>query len=304
MTTTFPLGWGKTPWGRGPWGTGLSVPLQLVSAVAVRENAVRLQFNVTPLYTGTFDLGDASDPQYYNVQNDPTTTGMDGQPCRPVNVGQAVLVTNVPDSFGTLIDVEVDRPFSPFPGRYTVSCIGLIAFETMAPLDPAHRSLPFLGVAQGISPATPADFAGSRDIANPMFPAELAGYGYALSQQVLKILGTIPIDSTGDYATDNQQVNLRKRILRRLFTRKGGFAHLGPGYGVGLLARIKKASKASDRADISTDATQQIKQEPGVVDAQVVITSDPSGSGLWYVNVRVKTLTGNDNFSFALPSGP
>lgn len=77
------------------------------------------------------------------------------------------------------------------------------------------------------------------------------------------VSGTFRVGEDGDYQFDDGLRNLKKRILRRLVTKKGGFAFL-PDYGVGALEAVKKLNMAATRQMIADEAQRQIAREPDV----------------------------------------
>lgn len=280
-------GWGGGEWGQTPWGGGDESFLQLLSAEPIRENVVRLFFSAAPLFTGLLNANDASNPARYDIGPIEGTTDGDGVPTRDVDVVLAERAL-VAQSFGRAIDVTVDRPFSPFPARYFVAVNQLVT-STGTLLGGGGTGVGFYGLYRFIAPPNPAKTVPSRDIANPQ--STFAALATSQSSDP-RVLGTIPIDDTGDYAFDEGIVNLKKRIYRRLVTTKGRFAHL-PGYGVGILTHIKRLNLAAVRAQVVADAESQISQEPDVAEARVSIVNDPTVPNLLRVRVRVRATIGN-----------
>ena len=145
MTLPAPSGWGGGRWGSTGWGGAEVDDLRLVSATAVRENAVRLVFNYAPFFDGLLSPNDASNARRYSVVGVAGTQGLDQLPVRPVGVLFAQ-VADVVESAGTILDVFVDRPFSPYPAQYIVGVNNLLSFGSSLPLDPAFASIKFFGV--------------------------------------------------------------------------------------------------------------------------------------------------------------
>lgn len=289
-------GWGESPWGAGEWGAGAgAVDLCLTNALAVRENVVRLTFNAGVYFTAWLDPFDASVPERYAVTPvDTSPFGLDGLPPRPVAVVRADLAL-VPLSFGAIVDVTVDRPFSPWPSEYVVAVNGLVS-TTGALLLPGCTSLVFAGLYRALRVQSIDAPAPSRDIANPNTVRDQAGI-LAAGQEFA--LGTIPIGSDGDYAFDQGLVNLRKRIFRRLLTRPGAFAHM-PTYGVGVASYGKRLGTAAVRAQLAAAAEQQIRNEPDVREVKVSLLTDPLNPSIVRLNVNVRTIAGLE-MDLALP---
>lgn len=280
-------GWGGEPWGGGQWGGGIPGAggslLRLIGAFSLRENVIRLQFNDPVFFPMTLEPGDASDLVGYEVVT-VGGVGMDGQPIRAVSVAEIALA-DVPNPDGTLLDLSVDRMLSHYPCQYMVSVSG-IESASGVPLDTTSSSASFFGLRRQIVPKSLDAAHPNRDVANPQVLSQFDGTGVSPDPT---LLGTLLVDSTGDYATDSGLVSLRKRILRRLLTRTGGFAHL-PDYGVGVIDLIKHLATSSVRAKVVAEAEKQIAQEPDVLKVKVKILSKAPGA--FTIVVLVKTRAG------------
>lgn len=114
----------------------------------------------------------------------------------------------------------------------------------------------------------------SADLANPFMPRDAPGPGSPL--------GTYQIDDVGDWATDSGRTNLRKRVFRRATTLQGQFFHL-PAYGFG--QTLKGLIRPDVLRKLKALAEQQIRLEPDVVSASVVV-STPTPS-IVSLNIRV-----------------
>jgi len=277
------MGHGLTPWGGGPWGLGGTEFLQLLSALAIRENVVRLTFNEAPVFTGVLDPNDGSDSERYIV-TPVLGTMMDGGDPRPVST---IIVARVQQamSLGTIIDVTVDRPFDGYPGRYLVAVNQLISSVSGVLLDPLHSSLQFDGLVQVSTPKTLDVAVPIRDFANPQTLSGLLDPLPVTSD--VGLLGSIPTGDDGDYAFDEGMTSYKKRLFRRLTSAKNRFAHL-PGYGLGPGAKLKQLGKQSVRAMFEADAKQQVMQEPETIDASVNLIVDPNIPGLYRLKMRIK----------------
>jgi hypothetical protein len=93
---------------------------------------------------------------------------------------------------------------------------------------------------------------------------------------------TATIDGDWDVMTGIPQI--KKKILRRLTTAPGAFFHL-PNFGVSIPS--KTMLLPSKILKMQKDLRRQIVQEPGVVDANVTITSNSDGN--LFVSAVVKT---------------
>lgn len=268
-------GYGDSAWGSSPWGTG-GEELRLLSANPIRENVLRLEFNVAPRLSFLADPRDGSLPDRYSVVPVDGTEGRDGLPPRPVSpfeIGRAA----VPLSLGRFVDVTVDRRLSPYPARYLVSVNRLVAFDGM-PLDPARTSVEADGLRRGLPVNLVSRSIGRTDLAGTIErPGEPP---------------FVPADASGDVATDRGLASYRKRVLRRLLTRRGAFAHL-PGYGVGTAAQIKRLATASVRAKIVADAEEQIRREPETESVRATLTPIADEPGAWLLQCEIRAKAGS-----------
>ena len=282
-------GWGASPWGSGEWGAGSVTALQLLAAVAVRENVLCLTFNAAPRFPRTLDPTDASNVERYSIVPVPGTYGADDEPTRPVRV---VLVERaaIPFSFGSVLDVTVDRPFSPWASEYRVA-VNQLETDGGVMLDPSATSLTFPGLYRMLRVQSTSNPLPSRDVANPqtyqdqLDPIPQAGDA--------AFLGVIPVSSDGDYAFDEGVANLRKRVLRRILTAPGGFASL-PGYGVGIAQYGKRLGTAGVRQQLATESERQIALEPDVVSVKVRLFTDPTQPSITRLVATIRSHLGGD----------
>ena len=94
------------------------------------------------------------------------------------------------------------------------------------------------------------------------------------------------IESNNDIAIQDASVSLRKRIYRRVFTDPGGFAW-APGYGVGV--KVKRLVKTGAIQDLANTITEQILQEPDVINAATEVSVDRTEQGTFVnINTRVQ----------------
>jgi len=287
------LGWGFKPWGGG---SGITT-FGLLTAVAVRENVVRLLFSEPVYWTGWLDPFDGSRSELYSVGAVTGTVGIDGKPVRDVAVITAVPSNPTPGAPVNEVDVIVDRPFSPFGTRYIVNASLNLVSVNGTPLDITRTGLEFDGLQRGLAPATPDLQPSGGDIANPQSFSALLDPLPTTDDDSL--LGTFPVDDQGDYARDEGLTSLKKRIIRRLTTRKNAFAHL-PGYGVDMPANVKRLALPGLREALAADAEEQVRQEPEVIDARVTLTNE--GEVTRY-RVKARTNVGN-GLDFSFPFKP
>lgn len=273
-------GWGLGAWGFSPWGGGADDELALLEAHAVRENCVRLSFSVPVRLLRDLAPRDGAILSKYAITADSSTTGLDGLPARPVRPAKAELAL-VENAGGALVDVWTDRPLSHHPSLYTVTVLDL--FSTAgAPLALGSNTASFFGVQAAILAPHVDNVSVGTDLANPVNPNASIGS---------QIAGSYVVDASGDYAADKGLASYRKRVLRRIFTRKGAFAHL-PSYGVGLLDRVKKLARPSDKASLLADIETQVKREPETKSCSPSLTLLDPSRGVWLLQIHATTSFG------------
>jgi len=290
-------GWGSGGFGLSPWGYGAGSVLVLESALAIKENVVRLHFNLAPRFTGTLEPHDAASLDRYNIVTIPGGVGIDEEPVRPV-LPAAVERPAVPGAAGTLIDLTTDRPFSRWPCQYRVSCNNLIAATTGAPLA-AGQSVVFYAVRAGIPSFEPDVQGGVRDIGNPMTKGALFDPLPTAATADSLILGTYQPDGLGDYASDEGIVSYKKRVFRRLMTRRDAYAHL-LGYGIDLPSQVGRLARPGVRESLAVEAERQIGLEPETVAVRVTVVVD--ANNVTRYRVFAQTKLGDTTFDVPLPN--
>jgi hypothetical protein len=282
--------WGLGQWGIGGWGIpGPGDQLELQFADAIRDNVVRLVFNRAVYFTSLETPNDGAAIGHYEVQAVAGTVGEDGLPARPVFVARVDLAA-VEGAGGREIDVTVDRSFSPYPAQYLVSVNGLRA-TTGELLTPGHTSYTFFGAAEIEEQLLPGDILVRGDLANPQTRQAIGSAG---TIGEIEAQGSYPVDETGDYSIDQGLLSYRKRIFRRLITRRGAFAHL-PDYGVGTIDIVKQLSRPRTRETLAAEAEAQIQLEPETVavSVRVRVVEDAQNPGLVFFLVKARTKAGD-----------
>lgn len=260
--------------------------LTVLSALATRENVVRVFFSQPIYFSQLLDVKDGSSVDRYNISIVSTSVGADGLPARPVRVAE-ILVEDVDDT--SVIDVVTDRPFSPYAAQYIVTVNGVWTADQVTALDVSQAAATFYGAFKVLVVPTPHIGMTGRDVANPQSQSSTNGLPNPNSEM---ILGKFVVDDTGDYAFDDGLTSYKKRILRRLMTSPGGFAHLGEKYGVGIPDHSKKLAQSSVLATLTAEAEKQIAQEPETQKVVVKTIVDPSGNGLVKFIILASTKTG------------
>jgi hypothetical protein len=268
-----------------PWGGGSTAAIDLLAALAVRENVVRLSFSAPVYYSGLLDSPDASRVDKFTVAVVAGTVGMDGSAVRAVTVVYSQLPGEIDGlsaaQVGYFLDLVLDRPMTPHPALYLASVAGVFSSDLSDEVS-ASVQVPAvfrkLAVPQADVPRLSRDFANAQ-------AGVIASDGDPLN------LGTLRVDDTGDYAFDEGLTNFRKRAIRRLVTRKGGFAHL-PTYGVGVPYEGKRLATSAVLSRLAADAEAQIGLEPEAAAVRVRPVVDPSVPGLVRFPVVIKPKVG------------
>ena len=241
---------------------------QLVRALSVGGQVVRVVFNAEPKHKSSAAFDDALNGANYQV----TVIAGQGQP--PQCVGVQPVVTFYP-AFGVFnagevaVDVQTDRPLV-VGLRYQIQVsAALLAADTR------HIQAPFVTEFQGES--------------RPVVSLQQRGKMGLVDLSSDPISGGIIVSAEGDWAADNgDTVGTRKRCFRRVLTRKGGFAHLGKGYGLDY--DIKVPATTNKLAGLRSDVQSQLGQEPDVDSVATQVSMD--ARGFLTIGFRAKTKQG------------
>jgi hypothetical protein len=291
MTTPESTGaWGEGTWGAGSWGGGLGTGFQFVDAIAIRENVIRVEFSGLIYFSGLLDPPDASLAANWTVTANGASVGMNGETARDVSV---VLVTVsgeedgvAPGDSGRFLNLTLDRPMTPWPAEYDIAWTNIFSHdltETSEGTASTVATYRQLEIPQVEAPTL------SQDLANPQTLSQ--AQGSLPNPQGKYALGSFGTTDGGDYANDSGSTNLKKRILRRLFTKKGAFLHL-PGYGVGVTDYVKKLGTAANISALRSDAENQIGQEPDVDQVRVTVLINAATPNLIRLRVAVRPKVG------------
>lgn len=243
-----------------PLGSG-SV-LSVASARQVELNAVDVTFSVPPRSSDPGDVRDALNPANWSVLS--------------LSIGARLRLVQFVSRVSELVmRVYFDGELTG-ESSYRITIAGSVIGAAGGALSATCRAVDFATFLRArvlVVPAAQRDQ--NVDLANPFMPRDAPGPDSPL--------GTYQIDDVGDWATDSGRANLRKRVFRRATTVQGQFFHL-PGYGFG------QALKGLIRPDVlrklKASAEQQIRLEPDVVAANVIVsTPNPS---IVRLNIRVE----------------
>jgi hypothetical protein len=239
---------------------------------------------------------DAFDAGRWSMAADPNSRDAKGAPPHPVTPAR---IDKPVFGLSYYLDVVTDREMSSFPAVYTITMKDLRGVDgTML----AEQTVAFAATYRIETSPEPQYVFANRDIANPQIASALLGLPQGFTSQAEQ-LGTFRSDATGDVAYDEGLASYKKRVYRRLTTKRGGFAHLR-NYGVGLPDSIKQLARAGKRAQLAADAEEQIRQEPETANVSVTVAASDQAIGLFVYIVKVKMRTGQQiTFSFGVPQG-
>lgn len=290
--------WGEGSWGAGSWGGGPGAGIHFVDLVAIRENAIRVEFDQAVNLTGLLASEDASRPDLWSVTASSFSTGLSGDTARAVRIVRIELAgeeDGVADvDYGRFVNLILDRPMTAFPAVYSVTWVDIFAKDLLSSSSGSSDVYSVYRLLEQPQIQVPKP---SRDFANPQ--TTLAAVDSLPRPHVPFALGSFGVDDTGDYAMDEGLMNLKKRIIRRLMTRKGAFAHL-PNYGVGVPDAAKKLGQAITISTLKTEAEAQIGQEPDVLQTRVVVVINSDTPSLVRFRVAVKPKVGKP-IAFEVP---
>lgn len=275
------MAWGSGPWGSVPWGSGAFPTLRAIFVAAIQENVVRVTFDRVVRYTNQFNPHDAANLKRWAMAADTNTRDDKGIPPHEVT---PVLVRKPVYGDTYFLDVVTDRNMSSFPAVYTITMNELRGKDGSALV---LQTVPFYATYRRVQVADPQFVFANRDIANPQVFSALTGLPQGTTSTSAQ-LGTFRNDATGDVAFDEGITSFKKRVIRRLITKRAGFAHL-QSYGVGLPESIKQLARVGLRARLAADAEDQIRQEPETASAGVTINELAVGVYAYSVIVRMRT---------------
>lgn len=250
----------------GAYSFSVFQPLAVVSIIQTTLNTVETVFDAEPVHVDPLDPVSATNPVNWSV----TVTGAPAG--SPVRLIQAIEYVG-----DNTIRVSFDGPLIP-TAIYTIELSGVEGVDGEV-LFPTPVSETFVAYDKERGATEPLlSNAQSYDLANPQTPTT------AGSDQSL---GTLQVTDEGDLENDTGRAALKKRILRRVSTVPGGFAHL-PTYGVDL--QEGKLIRSTDLRRIQINVEKQVREEPGVVSVRVSI-AQPS-PGIIRLRIRVRDSEG------------
>lgn len=273
--------------------------LSFLGALAIKQNVIRLEFSTAIYLSFINDFYDASivGDNYWTIQETSSQVGIDGFTNHKVKIVQIDYAPydELGDDHKRFLDLYTDRTLAAFPCTYTLTHNN---DHPICNLDRTHGtetvtipSIVLYGLKAAIEPTKIDQGIGGKDIAflhRSLDPKSTYEPSLALSSfDVFE----------GDYAIDSGLTNLKKRIIRRMITSPGTFAHM-PTYGVGIPNYIKRLNRSDVISKLETDIKLQIEQEPDIVQSSVkIVNVKPE---LCRVDIRIKTSDGK-NYSLSTP---
>ncbi len=251
---------GTMPLGGGALGTG--VPGGIFLSEAIDFSTIRI--STTPQ-----DPVDMLDVSLWSV----VPTGL-GAPVTVVSVTQVVA--------GVLWELKVDPLLTP--GEEYLVTFDQSGFEP--PIFP-------VGCDSITVTAPPAPPAVAEALQQQDLPYDIANPHLVRDAGIVDPppLGQYQVNDRGDFALDSRIQGLRKRILRRISTQRGGFFHL-PEYG--FAQPIKGPVRPGELRNLAVDARAQVEREPEVIRAQVAVQQLRTNPNVVVLTVRARTITGLD----------
>lgn len=286
---------GLDPWGTvSPWGGPGAI--NIVSMLPIGTNELLAVFTSPPKCRDPLGFRDARNPMYWAIEPvDPVNIGINGEvvvehgkrrPTPPAPwIGECFRDPDDPKQVHVRTvprlepGVEYDVTIGPVRGRACETYSGISTFRVRGLGRPPRASSRIAAVAR------------FRDFANPLFEVDRNG-------QVVASSGVWQFDETGEIVLDSAEESLKKRVLRRLTTTLGGFAHL-PRYG---LPPMRGAvGRPGELQALAIRLQEQIREEPDVLDAGVSASIEPIGIVRFTVRVQQREI-GEISFLVQVPT--
>lgn len=233
-----------------------------VAQASLRALDVGFTYEVEAL--DRFAPGDALNPTVYAVTSSPAGPVPSVQFIEHVGPGVVRLFFDADLPVGVRLTVTVSPSIEPeTPGR------------AVGPILAASMLLPVYGASTALSTTAIDVPEVRRDLRNVQ------------SASGTDPVGTLSIDSRGDYANEDGVEYFRKRILRRATTAAGGFVLL-PGYG--FAPEVKTLLRTSDLRPLTARIRSQVLLEPDC--ALCVVELDVPRPGILRIRIRATMTTG------------
>ncbi len=240
-------GFGAGPFGAMAFGSGGGIALS--DAQQLTRNSILMRFTGPVPIFNPADVRDALYDRGYQLEAYTWPLGM-----APPHVPRVVAVERSTAQSAVLyLDAVLDGP------GVVYRVIGSPAL--LGPGSVSARSALFRSFGEGRAVREARSHTQSFDLANVQ--AGLAAPGEEQE------LGTLHTDADGDYANDGGLENLKKRVIRRVTTRRGAYLH-APDYG--MRVPLKALITPALLRDLQAQAVAQVSSERGVTEVSVTCT--------------------------------
>ena len=268
------MGYGVTGYGTGPYAAAAAGPITVVSARVTSTHTVIVTVSAPALRDNGFTFGSALNPNTWQLLR--------------LDTNQFFSILEVVEISSTEFELRTLEPFAGSSVVHEVSSTTLRS-EAGALVSEPNEATFFGVIASSVS--TPEQLAvqrkvSFRDVANPPTPEQLNLIG-----------GTLRFTSGGDYALEEGEPFVRKLILRRLVTPRGGFLHL-PSYGIGFA--VKEPVPVADLIKLRAEIERQVKLEPEVEACRATLTLD-GANGILTIVLRVRLRPTGAEIEISLP---
>lgn len=256
------MSYGTEEYGLSAYG-GAATSISLALAYPTSTNSILVRLSTAPKQRSGYQIGDVYNPRSWLLQQ------ID------------------PEIFFTIMGVRaIDPPLS----------FELVTLEPLGTFNRLHRISCGTLVSEGgflITAPTFFDFLGTQadDLVDPVaqssarrFPLRDIASTPGFDNETGVVGGHPIIGSDGDYETEEGDKLLKKLILRRCFTKRGGFYHL-VNYGLDL-----NEKGPIDVVSLKVDMERQIMGEPDV--AKVAVSVSVTTDGVVYLGIRAKSKNG------------
>lgn len=269
------MGYGTTGYGTGPYGSASAAqPISIVSAFATSTHTVRLTLSSPALRDNGFSIGSALNPNTWQILR--------------LDTNQFFSLLEVVEISPTEFEARTLEPFGPGSVEHEISSLSLLS-EFGIPITNPNSAVFF-----GITAASVSSYdrlaatrrVTVRDVANPPTPETLGLVG-----------GTLRINADGDYSLEEGEAFVRKLILRRLVTPRGGFTHL-PDYGIGF--SVKEPVPVADLIKLRAEVERQVLLEPEVERVRATITQD-AANGILTITLQARLRQTGNEIEVAFP---
>lgn len=258
--------WGAN-WGINWGGANNAKSFALSSAIAASTRSVIVTFTDTPLVSSSLSVNDGANSDSWSIVD--TDTG----------VVSTIVGVSVLDAYRVQLFVQ-----SPWAANDTYKVTASVVSTSGAPIaSPGYVLFESMSASKAVTRNVKKPLVDLYNAPTPQSPA-----------------GCLVVNSAGDYKTMKDYALIRKLILRRISTRRGGFKWM-PGYGADHDA--KEFVPWSELVKVKASYDLQIAQEPEVNVVNSTLTLSNDGIMILSVNAKLKNSSDVVPLSFELTGG-